>query len=317
MVILDATVTNVALPSIGRGLHGSVTGLQWVVDAYTLSFAAPAAHRRCAGRAARRPARLRPRPGHFRRRFGGLRAGADARRAGGGAVHPGRRRGRARAIVADAAPGRVHRPAGDDPVRSACGAPSPGSARRPAPIVGGVLISVWSWRGVFFLNLPFALAALLAAPRLVPATRAAARVSEPGASAPGLDAGRFGPAGGSRLRYQTPSTGGFPCQPERLSPSSWPLSWWSWSSVRCRRRAAASYSSVSAPNTTAWSARRTATARPTPNSPSVNGGSAASTSVPWTRRPRPSTPGSGPPSRSGSWTSRSRRSPRRGYSSRP
>lgn len=40
MVILDATVTNVALPSIGRGLHGSITGLQWVVDAYTLSFAA-------------------------------------------------------------------------------------------------------------------------------------------------------------------------------------------------------------------------------------------------------------------------------------
>jgi MFS transporter, DHA2 family, methylenomycin A resistance protein len=44
MVILDATVTNVALPSIGRGLHGGVTGLQWVVDAYTLAFAA---QRRC------------------------------------------------------------------------------------------------------------------------------------------------------------------------------------------------------------------------------------------------------------------------------
>src|SRR5690242_20284738 len=40
MVILDATVTNVALPAIGRGLHSSVTGLQWVVDAYTLSVAA-------------------------------------------------------------------------------------------------------------------------------------------------------------------------------------------------------------------------------------------------------------------------------------
>ena len=40
IVILDATVTNVALPSIGRGLHGSVTGLQWVVDAYTLLLAA-------------------------------------------------------------------------------------------------------------------------------------------------------------------------------------------------------------------------------------------------------------------------------------
>lgn len=28
MVILDATVTNVALPSIGRGLHGGIAGLQ-------------------------------------------------------------------------------------------------------------------------------------------------------------------------------------------------------------------------------------------------------------------------------------------------
>jgi MFS transporter, DHA2 family, methylenomycin A resistance protein len=40
IVILDATVTNVALPSIGRGLHASVAGLQWVVDAYTLAFTA-------------------------------------------------------------------------------------------------------------------------------------------------------------------------------------------------------------------------------------------------------------------------------------
>src|SRR5215468_8913089 len=40
MVILDATVTNVALRAIGRGLHGGITGLQWVVDAYTLAFAA-------------------------------------------------------------------------------------------------------------------------------------------------------------------------------------------------------------------------------------------------------------------------------------
>jgi MFS family permease len=39
LVILDATVVNVALPAIGRELHGGVAGLQWVVDAYTLSFA--------------------------------------------------------------------------------------------------------------------------------------------------------------------------------------------------------------------------------------------------------------------------------------
>ena len=39
MVILGATVTNVALPAIGRGLHGSVTGLQRAVDTYTLIVA--------------------------------------------------------------------------------------------------------------------------------------------------------------------------------------------------------------------------------------------------------------------------------------
>ena len=38
MVVLDATIVNVALPSIQRGLHFSADTLQWVVNAYTLSF---------------------------------------------------------------------------------------------------------------------------------------------------------------------------------------------------------------------------------------------------------------------------------------
>jgi EmrB/QacA subfamily drug resistance transporter len=38
MVVLDATVVNVALPSIQRGLHFSASNLQWVVNAYTLVF---------------------------------------------------------------------------------------------------------------------------------------------------------------------------------------------------------------------------------------------------------------------------------------
>jgi EmrB/QacA subfamily drug resistance transporter len=38
MVVLDATVVNVALPSIQRGLHFSPSSLQWVVNAYTLIF---------------------------------------------------------------------------------------------------------------------------------------------------------------------------------------------------------------------------------------------------------------------------------------
>src|SRR5947199_3530701 len=39
MVILDVSIVNVALPSIHDGLGFSTTGLQWVVNAYTLTFA--------------------------------------------------------------------------------------------------------------------------------------------------------------------------------------------------------------------------------------------------------------------------------------
>jgi EmrB/QacA subfamily drug resistance transporter len=38
MVVLDATIVNVALPSIQRGLHFAPANLQWVVNAYTLVF---------------------------------------------------------------------------------------------------------------------------------------------------------------------------------------------------------------------------------------------------------------------------------------
>lgn len=40
MIILDGVVVNVALPSIRGELGGGLTGLQWVVDGYTLTFAA-------------------------------------------------------------------------------------------------------------------------------------------------------------------------------------------------------------------------------------------------------------------------------------
>jgi EmrB/QacA subfamily drug resistance transporter len=39
MVILDVSIVNVALPSIRSGLHFSTTGLQWIVNAYTITFA--------------------------------------------------------------------------------------------------------------------------------------------------------------------------------------------------------------------------------------------------------------------------------------
>src|SRR5690242_13768815 len=39
MVILDVSVVNVALPAIRNGLHFTEANLQWVVNAYTVTFA--------------------------------------------------------------------------------------------------------------------------------------------------------------------------------------------------------------------------------------------------------------------------------------
>jgi len=38
MVVLDATIVNIALPHIQGALHFSTTGLSWVLNAYTLTF---------------------------------------------------------------------------------------------------------------------------------------------------------------------------------------------------------------------------------------------------------------------------------------
>ncbi|MGH2893191.1 MAG: MFS transporter, partial [Solirubrobacteraceae bacterium] len=38
MLLVDDTITNVALPTIGRELHFSVANLSWVVNAYLLTF---------------------------------------------------------------------------------------------------------------------------------------------------------------------------------------------------------------------------------------------------------------------------------------
>jgi MFS family permease len=38
MLVLDATIVNIALPNIQEGLHFSDTNLSWVINAYTLAF---------------------------------------------------------------------------------------------------------------------------------------------------------------------------------------------------------------------------------------------------------------------------------------
>src|SRR5438093_5021232 len=40
MLLVDITIVNVALPIVQRSLDASLTGLQWVVDAYAITLAA-------------------------------------------------------------------------------------------------------------------------------------------------------------------------------------------------------------------------------------------------------------------------------------
>ena len=39
VIVVDTTIVNVALPTLSRQLHATTSGLQWIVDAYTLAFA--------------------------------------------------------------------------------------------------------------------------------------------------------------------------------------------------------------------------------------------------------------------------------------
>src|SRR3954471_2522573 len=99
MVILDVSIVNVALPSIRRDLGFTASDLQWVVNAYTLTFAGflllggPAAPplrgregltpRRGRGRPARAPEGLHRRAAAVRLRVAARRAvdlAGDARR---------------------------------------------------------------------------------------------------------------------------------------------------------------------------------------------------------------------------------------------
>lgn len=40
MVVLDASIVNIALPDIGNGLHLAATQLAWIITAYVVAFGA-------------------------------------------------------------------------------------------------------------------------------------------------------------------------------------------------------------------------------------------------------------------------------------
>jgi EmrB/QacA subfamily drug resistance transporter len=181
MLILDATVMNVALPRIQSGLHFSPTDLSWVMTSYTLSFGGLLL---LGGRAGDLLGR--------RRLFvGGIALFTLASLSGGLAGSAGWLIA-ARVLqgvgAAAAGPNTIALIATTfteprERVRALAlmsGVASAGFAI--GLIVGGLLTELASWRWVLFINVPFGAAAVLLAPRYVQEPqRHPARLDLPGA----------------------------------------------------------------------------------------------------------------------------------------
>jgi EmrB/QacA subfamily drug resistance transporter len=169
MAMLDSTVVNVALPTIGRQLHASLGGLQWTVTGYTLTLAGLILLGGSLGdRVGRRRVfligviwfALASALCGFAPTIGVLIGARLLEGVGGALLTPG-----SLAIIqATFAP---------DDRAQAVGAWSGlgGVAAAVGPLLGGWLVQSVGWRWVFFLNLPLAVAVIATAVRHVPETR--------------------------------------------------------------------------------------------------------------------------------------------------
>jgi len=184
VVILDASIVNIALPAIGRGLGMQPSGLSWVIDAYLLTFGGLLL---LGGRAA----------DLFGRRvvfLAGLLAFsaaslADGLAPDGTALIAFRAiQGVAAAAMSPAALSIVTTMFGPGPDRAKAlgvwGAVA-GSGSAAGVLLGGVLTSAFGWPAIFFINVPVGIVAAAFTPRLIPAIRPDAgvtrRIDIPGA----------------------------------------------------------------------------------------------------------------------------------------
>lgn len=169
MILLDITIVNIALPSIQRELHASSGELEWVISAYALSLAV-----------------LIPLSGSLGDRFGRKRffaAGmvvfalgsvacalsasaleliaARALQGVGGAIMSAL----ALSILSETYSGKAR--------AGAIGiwATVAGLGFGLGPVVGGLLLGVFGWSSIFWVNLPFALAGIALTVTVVPESR--------------------------------------------------------------------------------------------------------------------------------------------------
>jgi EmrB/QacA subfamily drug resistance transporter len=171
MVILDATIVNVALPSIQHGLHFTASSLQWIVNSYALVFGG---FLLLGGRAS-------DLLGRQRLFVAGLAVFTVASLINGIATSSGMLvggralQGLGAALVSPAALSIVTTTFAEGAERTkALGIWSAIAAGGGAVglVLGGLLTETLSWRWVFFINLPIGIAAALLSLRYVANSRA-------------------------------------------------------------------------------------------------------------------------------------------------
>src|SRR3954453_20652812 len=164
VVVLDASIVNVALPTIGRELHFSESSLPWVVNAYVLTF----------GGFLLLGGRMADLLGRRRVFIAGLIVFALASLVGGLAqseawlIAARAVQGLGAAILSPAALSIVTNTFTEGAERNRAlgvwGAVA-GSGRAPGGLLGGVLTASLGWEWVFFVTTPIGIAAALLAPR--------------------------------------------------------------------------------------------------------------------------------------------------------
>jgi EmrB/QacA subfamily drug resistance transporter len=170
VLVIDASIVNVAMPSIGRALHFSQADLSWVVNAYTLTF----------GGFLLLGGRLADLLGRRRMFMGGLILFSTASLAGGLAqseawlIAARALQGLGGATVSPAALSIITTTFAEGAERNRAlgvwGAVA-GAGGAAGVLLGGVLTTGLSWRWVLFVNVPIGLICAFLAPRLIPESR--------------------------------------------------------------------------------------------------------------------------------------------------
>ena len=169
MAMLDATVVNVALPTIGKELNTSLAGLQWVVTSYTLTLAGLILLGGALGdRFGRRRVfligvtwfALASALCGLSPDIGVLIAARGLQGIGGALLTPGSLAIIQSTFAADDRPRAIGAWSGLGGVAGALG-----------PFLGGWIVGSIGWRWIFLLNLPLAVAVLAVTIRHVPESR--------------------------------------------------------------------------------------------------------------------------------------------------